>query len=539
LQHLQPALHFRPPQRVDQYLGGDSYETRTVRADAVWQASDHYQIQGGLYGAQHAIGYSDVTSYRSPSGLLRLSRDAYRVNPLEFASYVQSLIERDAITIHAGLRFDFASTGGFAFNDPSDPMNGTTAREVCNGEAPGISETAFRYDGYTGFAACEASPQDENGHRVLMDSASRLAQLDDFHPVRSRATVSPRVSVRIPLTERTEIYMNAGRFSAQPRYHDAFRHTHTGLRVSENPADCPGQRGIAGTNSCSPAVGLESTLPDFLGNPDLASGRSTMWEAGMVSRLGRLHSLEMSYFSGTRSLLPVLTTARLDDPGNTYGSINDMTLRTVENLGATSSFGLSMTLRLESPGAFSYVVSYSWQETTELGLRPDFAAEAFAAGVELGESLERVPGAIRPHSLSAQLKWQWGQRIPSGLGVPGRVFLRDSHTTLTVAMASASGVRPLDESTCAPGSTRCEEFGQRLPGTGILMNLLYVRALNRSNPVVSITLRIRNLLDANDGSAALVLGNRNFIGVPGRNPENGNLLTASRRRVLTGLQVVF
>ena len=501
-----------------QYYGGETFRTDAIRADATIQASDHNRVQAGIYGARHTLSYQDVMGFAWVQGVVQTVRDVYRVQPVEFSSYVQDVISHDLITLHIGVRFDHGNAGGFAFANPRNPTNGTTAREVCNGAAPGINESAFTYNDERGILACLNSPDMGSGRPFLLDSATRMAQADDFIPVTPRAAFSPRIGLSLPITETSSMFVNFGRYNRNPLYHDAFRNTGTGSRAGVGAgADgmCETSRRPSGSE-CAPNFLVDPSLPEFVGNPSLSFETANNWEAGFTLMADSLHSVEGSVFSVAASHLPTLVTAQhAVDFGQTYGPIGDRIIRTVVGSGAQYSLGFSLTVRRRLRNHYSYSINYSYLRSDEFGRRPDIAAQALAfnASVNVNTVSEQSGVRSRPHILNAQFVAEWRDVAPVK-GRVGALLLKDSRTVVTLTMA-ASG--KLSRDGFQNGSER---------GTGKLVDLLYSRNIASAGPQWSFVLRVRNLLNANDGVLNIA-------------PAASGDYDVMRRRILTGIALAF
>ncbi len=528
-----------------QYFGSEAVNTHTARADAIITASDHHQLGVGVYAARHEIAFRDATGYRWLQGTVLTSTDAYRASPFEFASYVQDAIQFDLITIHLGARFEYARPGGVAFVDPLNPTNGTTAREVCQGMAPGINDTPYTYGGSRGLAACLLSPSNESGRPFLLDSAARLAQRDDMRAVRPRTSFEPRIGLSFPVTERSGMFLNIGRYTRRPLYNDAFRNTGLGSRagLANTGGDgmCASAQARPGTSECAPNLQLDRSLPEFVGNPDLSFEKADAWEAGFTSQVGRAHSLDVSLFSSTQSYLPSVYTSVLSpDIGLTYGVLGQSALRTVLSRASISSLGISVTVRRRArEGPLSYTINYSWERSREIGAPPDLIAEALVAGEIVDNAAEHVSSRNRTNTLNALFSWQWRAATPTQLGSIGAAILRNSRTVVTVSAASGSQPPSARQPVCnLSDNTPCAPFAGGIAGTGTLVNLLYVRSLAINGGQWSLMIRVRNLLDADDGSATLVA-----LDARRRAAAGARLATprqqVSLRRLLVGLGVNF
>jgi hypothetical protein len=528
-----------------QLYGGEQYRTNTLRADLVLQATDHNQVKAGMYTSRHDIDYADVIGYRiqreSVEGrevaVVGKVRDVYRAKPVEFATYVQNVFEHDLITIHLGIRYDYTKSPGIGFTNTLDPTNGTTAREVCDGNAPGINEVPFRYLNETGLGACFEELL-HNSSR-LIDSATRLAQSDDYRASLPRSAFSPRIGISLPITGQSALFVNFGRYARNPLYHDMYRYSGTGTRAGmsgDGDGMCESVRARPGSSECNPLFSMPTLFPEFIGNPLLPYQVATQWETGFTSALGRFHSIDVSFFSNDIDHLPtVISQPQVPDPGATYGGVGDRPIRAVLSTGWLSSMGVSVTIRRQLHDAFAYSFNYTYERSSEAGARPDLVAEALAGGQQVDTRSEHATSRNRPHLFNAEASMQWRDNVPRALGRAGRIVLGNSRTAATITAASGSRSR-LSSGDCTP-LTPCGLLARRVNGTRNLVNLMYSKSLTTRLPQWALVLRVQNLLDADDGSGALASLPFLSGGVP-------PTVTSGRsgpafRRILSGMAVTF
>lgn len=520
-----------------QYFGGESYRTNTLRADISASPGSGHRVRAGATATRHALEYADVMGYRYRLGTVVTEVDVYRTRPSELATYFQYAIEHDIVTVHFGARYDYRRYGGVALVNPLNPTNGTTALEVCNGEAPGLSDEPFVWGNLRGIAACMGSAGAGFGRPVLLDSATRLAQRDDFRPVRPQATFSPRVALSLPLTERSSMFLNVGRFHGFTPYHNSFRNFGTGSVAGETPEGdgmCDAHYTRPGTSECSPNLRLNRAVPEFVGNPDLKPEVATIVEAGVTTRAGRFHSVDVSVFNNAQGYLPRLyQLVFAPDIGVTYGVLSQGTQRVVLSTGSATSLGASVTVRRSRERVVTWSANYTWMRSQEIGATPDLVAEALVSGEPAADEIERVSSRGHAHSVSALIAWQWGEHTRPPLGVLGRVLLARSRSTVT-AYAGGGGPEPQTVSGCLFASGQCAAFERGIRSTRVLTDGVYVRTLSSGSARVALVVRVKNLFGADDGSEDLRI--RRVGGqLPGRRiPEQ-----VARRRMMAGVSVDF
>lgn len=417
------------------------------------------------------------------------------------------------------------------------PTNGTTAKEVCNGTAPGLSETPFRYNNDVGLVACFAAAA--AGSSALIDSAIAIARSDDYAPVKPRAAFSPRIGISFPLTERAAMFLNFGRYARSPAYHDMYRYSGAGTRAGMSLDDdrmCDVIRARPETSECTPSFLMPDTFPEFIGNPGLPYQHATQWEAGFRSQIGRWHSIDFSFFSNDQDHLPtVFSQGQVPDVGLTYGAIGDRSVRTVLSIGWLSSNGVSITIRRRLHNAFAYSVNYTYERSSESGARPDLVAEAVATRELFANLAEHPTARNRPHLLSAEGSVQWTDNVPRQLGRVGRAMLANSRAVASLSAASGSRSK-LDGGGCVPAML-CAVLARRVSGTSNLVNLMYSKSITTGAPHWSLVVRVQNLFDSDDGSGSL-------MSVPFLNGGAGGTITTGRggvafRRILSGVVVTF
>jgi hypothetical protein len=122
-----PARH--PTTGTDNFFGGETLETWVGRGDVQWQATDHHNIQAGIFSQFHDLKYDEVQNLGGNLVTAKIQR--YSVSPSELAFYLQDRIEYDFLTVKLGFRVDRTDAPGSFFANPLDPTNGTQADEVC------------------------------------------------------------------------------------------------------------------------------------------------------------------------------------------------------------------------------------------------------------------------------------------------------------------------------------------------------------------------------------------------------------------------
>lgn len=440
-----------PYSGTDLFYGGEDYTTTSARADYAAQLTDHHKILVGASYTVHDILYDEIRGGGSNSGIAPTINQIYRAKPVEIASFIQDNIEYDFLTINLGVRYDYGKAKGKGFSNPLNATNGTTAREVCNGTAKGISETPFSYQGQTGVLACLSSPPNSSGKPFLLDSATRLAQVDDFKDAKARTAFSPRIGLSFPLTEQSAMWFNAGRYTQNPLYHNVYRNT--GVGTVAGPADgfCAANAVKPGTTECHPPLTFNN--PDFLGNPNLLLEQATAYEVGYSANVGRNYAIQVSVFNRDESgLAGTRRNDAIQDIGSTYNGISLPQYSIAVNQDFLTNRGISVRLDRSAGrnSVWGYGINYGWERTTENSPPPDRSFEAENANeLTRGSTLrELVSSGDRSHSFNVSLTLAYRQNnFPQ---IWGGSALRNSSFGLTYSWAAGSPYTP-NRSSAASG----------------------------------------------------------------------------------------
>jgi outer membrane receptor protein involved in Fe transport len=438
-----------PAGGTDEFYGGEDLETTVFRGDVQSQLTDHHNVQFGAFYQRHDLRYLELRNLGVND--VFVVPQIYRGEPWDAALYFQDKIEYDFITVKLGARFDFGRAGGLFFQDPTNPMNGTTAREVCDAAdiavERGLSngqpyEFTDPSDGqvYSGFAACTKSAG-------LLRQATIAARGDDFTENSDRRTFSPRIGISFPLSATTSVYFNFGRFAQNPLYNNLYQNTSIGTIAGDLGAGGDGVCGSdtldvkPGTNECAPIVFSDQYSLSFVGNPNLLIERATQYEIGYAAELSNIYALTVAVFSKDQEGLSGIRPGgvdpqgnRLFDVGSTYGGAL-LNYSVILNQDFQTVRGLELGLRRRITNYWGFNLNYAYSLATTNSPPPDLA---FQAQREEGdpESREEIRSEIdRTHVVNASVTFRVGTEPPS---VPLGRFLRN--TTASVTLRAASGL---------------------------------------------------------------------------------------------------
>jgi uncharacterized membrane protein len=436
-----PASSGFPYGGTDLFYGGEQYTVTSIRSDFQSQVTDHHNLQAGVSYTLNDIVYREARGIDGNSGQAAVVNQVYRAKPIEVSTYLQDRIEYDFLTIRLGLRYDYGLAKGQGFTDPLNSTNNTTAREVCNGTAPGINSTPFTFEGQTGVLACLQSTPNAENKPFLLDSATKLAQVDDFTEAKARTAFQPRIGLSFPLTETSQMFFNAGRYVKNPSYHDVYRNSGVGTVAGDQDQFCAATAIKPGTTECHPPLIFNN--PDFIGNPNLLLEQSTSYELGYGAEIGNYGINVSVYNRDEAGLTGIRVNEAIQDIGSTYNGISLPQYRITVNQDFLTARGIEVQFRKRLVNRWSYDLNYGWMRVTENSPPPDRAFEAVEAGeVATGTTFRELTSAAdRGHTFNASLTYAFGRNdIPNFRGASA---LRNTRFSLTYSLAQGGVYTPI------------------------------------------------------------------------------------------------
>jgi hypothetical protein len=426
---------------ADGEFGGEKYTSRTVRLDFKSQITDHNELGVGVQYIGHDMVYSDIAAFGTNSGIQPTTSMVYRAKPYEAAAYIQSKIEYDFITIQLGGRFDYGVARGRGFTDPFDPSNGTTARQVCDGATVGGQRLLNAQGQPFGTSGCLASAIDRNTQRpVLLDSATRIAQLDDFSEARARTAFSPRVGVSFPLTEESQVFFNAGRYTMVPLYGNVYRNTGIGTVAGQDPY-CAASAVKPGSTECVPNIRQDN--PQFVGNPNLLLEQSKAYEVGYSAAISRDYSVQVVVFNRSETGLSGIRPSRaVQDIGSTYDGASPF-YQVLVNGDFLASRGLEVQFQRRLRDRWGYDVNYGLSRATTNSRPPERQNEVGRReAASRNQLFETVADVNQPQRFNGSVFFQIRDDAPSLPFDVGR-FMKNSRLTITYQWASGFPYTPI------------------------------------------------------------------------------------------------
>ncbi len=541
-----------------QLYGGETFTDRTFRADFQSQITDHNNLQFGAQLVTHDLVYSDQAAGPGQSGITPLTYQVYRAKPYDAAAYVQSVIEYDFIRIELGGRFDYGVARGSSFANPLDPANGTTAREVCNGTSVAGKQLLNAQGQPFGTTGCFASRENPATKRpILLDSAAAIAQGDDFTNARARTAFSPRIGVNFPLTERSQLFFNAGRYTRVPNYSDVYRNTGTGTvagLTGNGDRYCAASQVKPGTTECAPDI--RTSNPTYVGNVNLLLEEAKSYEVGYSTVLGAEsnYGLQVAVYNRSETgLTGIRTSLATNDIGSTYDGSSPQ-YRTVVNGDFLTARGMEISLDRRLANRYQYSVNYGIARSTSNSQAPDRADEIARTEANRRQLIETVTDGNITHTANASLTYRVQNDIPSLPFNAGRL-LRQTTASLTYSITSGLPYTPIRATSLANiGVTNnASDINSGTAPNVQNVNLQLDKRFQIRNVNYSAFFRVANLLDRKN--CAQVFANTGNCDAGLRDFQNrrvgntGDVTTSTgfdqpefigaRRSLFTGITVSF
>jgi len=489
-QFVSNGISVHPTDGTAEIYGGEHLITTTAGVDVQGQATDHHQLQFGGSYTHHDLKYSEFENVGVND--VFVVPKYYAATPWEGAIYLQDRVEYDFLTLKLGARFDWGSAPGKALADPRDPTNGTTAREVCNADSATYQYTdPATMTTYSGFSACAL-----NGD--LLAQATAAAAADDFVDAGTRTQFSPRLGVSFPLTERSMVFFNFGRYSQNPLYNNIYTNTGNGTVAGDSAGICGVDQVIPGTNECYPVMTYAYGSAQFVGNPNLLIEKTTQYEFGFATELGNNYALQLSAYSkdqfgltGTRAGGQSSDGARYFDVGSTYGA-STYTYWVLVNQDFQTVRGLEVTLRRRLFAYWGFNVNFGLTQATTNASAPDLEAQNRDNGDP--QNLKEIRSEIDlPASFNASLTFRVGNEQPFGIGVLDAI-VKNAGATVTLQARSGFPYTPQLNTNGLGSANRLERNSGRGPGV-FNVNLQAEKNFWLTNLQWGVFLRVSNLLD--------------------------------------------
>jgi outer membrane receptor protein involved in Fe transport len=474
----------------DEFFGGERAESYIFRGDIESQVTDHHNLQGGVFYQKHDIVFAEARNLGVNDVVVVPQR--YAAKPYDAAAYIQDRIEYDFLVVKLGFRFDYGKAQGSGFTNPLDPNNGTTAREVCEGNAPSLGATspATYTDStgqtFTGLAACNHPI----AKSTLLTQATDLAATDDFTDADARRAFSPRLGVSFPLSERSTLFFNAGRYTQNPLYNNLYQNSGVGTTAGAAQGICDTTQTKSNSTECYPIIVADAYTPAFIGNPHLLLEQATAYEIGYATEIGGTYAIRATLFNKDESGLSGIRQVQdVFDIGNTYGTSAPRPF-VIVNQDFSTTRGIEMQFQRRVRDYWGFDINYSYSKSTTNAPPPDRQQQSLSEGDPT--SLRELRSEIdQPHTFNAALMFRVNEETPNF--VLGD-WLRNSYLTVTGRAASGLPYTPTRSFTGFGDANQAELFSGRAPTT-FQVDLLAGKQFRIANLGYGAFVRVVNLTD--------------------------------------------
>lgn len=462
-QFVTPNTRFHPASGTDEFFGGENLRTTMVRGDIESQITDHHNLKFGAFYQRHSLNYRE-TRNQGVNDVLAVP-SGYSARPYEAALYFQDKIEYDFLVVKLGARYDYGRAGGLFFANARDPLNGTSAREVCNGEAfgsaPFIYTDPSTNQAFSGFEAC-------GRNRTLLDSATIIARQDDFTASSTRRHFSPRIGVSFPLSGASSLFFNFGRYSQNPLFNNLFQNTGVGVQAGPAGGDVCAETSVKpGTDQCLPVLFSDVYRVSFMGNPNLLIEGTTAYEVGYSAEISRNYGLTAVLFSKDQYGLSGVQQGGVDEQGDqifdvgaTYGK-SLLDYRVILNQDFQTVRGLEFQLRRRVFNHWGFNINYSFAQASTNAAPPEKEFE-FQDDNNPQARQEIRSEVDQSHVFNASMFFHAGREVPS-VPLVGPL-LTNSDLSITLRAASGLPYTPT-KSFQGLGDDQGERNSGRGPGT--------------------------------------------------------------------------
>jgi len=491
------APYVNPGAGSENFAGGDTNTTYSIRADVQSQATDHHNLQGGLFYQHHDMRFYEARNVSRPFDASVIANYTYGGEPWDAAVYVQDKIEYDFLTLKLGLRFDYTRAKGQFFRNPLDPTNGTTVTEVCEGQAFGSTPYTFTLpDGrvLSGIGACNNAP-------ALMDSARRVAFRDDFGTSPVRKQFSPRVSVNFPISQRSSFFMNWGLYSQNPVYNAMYQGTGIGRLADSTTFNVVTRDSIRRGGSLEGTPAGPNFRQDFgnvpnLGNPHLLIEKTSAYELGFLAEIGTQYSVGFTGYTKDQSGLAGFRRGGIrsdgtpvDDKAQTYATGTSITYNILVNTDYQTVRGFEMIFRRRLRNFWGYDLRYGYQQIFTNAAPPELELQKLIER-DVAVNKEVRSEIAQPHLFNSVLRFDVGDKPPA---VRFGNTLKNSRLTFTSSFASGLPYTPCRTFVCGPAD-RLERNSGTAPPTWTV-DMLAEKRFRSGNLSYGLYLNVANLLD--------------------------------------------
>ncbi|MBN1482412.1 TonB-dependent receptor [candidate division KSB1 bacterium] len=308
-----------------------NYTFWDVKLDVTSQINQQHQIKAGFEAKLHELKRDSYTLIPGKTAggteeiipftptvpdISSLSRDKYTQRPRELSAYIQDKIELREMIVNVGLRLDYFDANTTIPTDPRDP-------DIYN---PFRNENIYKdwVEPTTPMSPSELEAYKATFTHYTPEERAVFMRTQ----VDPKVSVSPRIGISYPITDRGIIHFSYGHFLGMPGFQYLYNNSAYKLQSG-------------GGNS-------------LLGNPDLEPERTVHYEIGLQQQLSNDVGLKTTlFYKDTRDWVgatPLLKTVR---PSVAYSKYR--------NEDYSNVYGLTLELKRRFTQTFSASLDYTYQ----------------------------------------------------------------------------------------------------------------------------------------------------------------------------------
>lgn len=237
-------------------------ETQTflTKLDLTSQVTHNHQVKSGIEFRRHRIFFEDITLRPvqrnfDPSAddpyvdfqVLPVSsefHDSYLHRPVEFSAYLQDKMEFQSMVVNLGVRFDYFDPDGLVLTDESDP-------NIYNPIKP-----EHRFNDLNG-----------NGFQDPGETSLTVADRQQFwyQKASTKTSISPRIGVAFPVTEKGVFHFSYGHFIQIPNFERLYQNPEFELGSGTGNQGTIGNADLKPEFTISGEIGLQQQIGDDIG----------------------------------------------------------------------------------------------------------------------------------------------------------------------------------------------------------------------------------------------------------------------------------
>jgi len=269
-----------------------------AKGDYTNQVNPYHQLKAGfesdwhtlrfydaLYPASLPLTIEDINSYgfqQDGNGHQDGGQDGPR-KPYTGSLYLQDKYERSGVVVNGGLRFDYIDTATDALKSENQPLG---------------------------------------------PSSGDTLGAEDLAPSKTYTSISPRIGLGFPVTDRTVLHVNWGQFFQQPNLQDLY----VSYRYLEYKL-------------------LKGGYFYGFGNPNLKPEQTTAYEVGFAHQLNDYAKLDVTaYYKDVKDLVEIAT---IPSNPNNFSSYRNVDFATIKGI----DFGFTMRRVNHLAGSLNYSLS--------------------------------------------------------------------------------------------------------------------------------------------------------------------------------------